>query len=344
MVLEDPLVRAPKISSGLWINTPDPLDLDNLLGRVVLVDFWDYTCINCLRTLPYLRAWHERYTEFNFQIIGVHTPEFDFARDLNQVRSAVGRLGIRWPVVLDNDQKIWTSFANRAWPGLHMIDHQGYVRYRHTGEGDYTQTETAIQSLLHEIDPDLHLPELLPPLRDEDVPGAVCFPTTPELHIDAISSPGLPSNQTIDLATPIDRIDGRVYLEGPWRTVGEGITLEGSQGVIRLPYHAASVNAVLSPSHDPSRLMQYIENPLVIEIEQDGETLTGAHFGEDVLRSQELAVVRVDVPRMYNLIRDQDVQPRELILRSRQPGFTFYAFSFGTCLDVRPVVLPSNKE
>jgi thiol-disulfide isomerase/thioredoxin len=344
MVLEEPLVRAPQISSGLWINTPDPLDLESMRGSVVLIDFWDYTCINCLRTLPYLRSWNERYIDLDFQIIGVHTPEFDFAHDPIQVKSAVGRLGIRWPVVLDNDQKIWTSFANRAWPGLHLIDAQGYIRYRHTGEGSYAQTEAAIQTLLREIDPDRHLPELLPPLRAEDAPGAVCIPTTPELHVDSVSSSELPSYQTTEFTTPIDRIDGRIYLEGKWRAAGDGITLEGSPGVIRLPYHAASVNAVLSPSADPSLLSQYLDDPLIIEIEQDGRMLPGEHFGEDVLRSQDFAALRLDAPRMYNLVRNQKGQPRELVLKSKQPGFTFYAFSFGTCLDLKPEVVSSSKE
>jgi thiol-disulfide isomerase/thioredoxin len=132
-------VRAPHLAPGTWLNA-GPLDLKALRGRVVLVDFWDYTCINCLRTLPYLVEWHRRYREKGLTMIGVHAPEFSFARSADFVRQAIHDYGITYPVVLDNEHRTWYAFANRYWPAKYLIDHKGYLRYKRFGEGHYAET------------------------------------------------------------------------------------------------------------------------------------------------------------------------------------------------------------
>jgi thiol-disulfide isomerase/thioredoxin len=132
-----------------WLNSP-PLALKDLHGKVVLVDFWTYSCINCLRTLPYVRAWAEKYKDHGLVIIGVHTPEFAFEKDADNVRHAVGELGIGNPVALDNDYAIWNSFENSAWPAHYLIDADGHFREHHFGEGHYAETEQTIQVLLKE--------------------------------------------------------------------------------------------------------------------------------------------------------------------------------------------------
>lgn len=283
--------------------------------------------------MPYLRAWYDRYSDHGLEIIGVHTPEFKFARDPGQVKAAVGRLGVRWPVVLDNDQAIWTAYANRYWPTMYLVDSNGYLRYRHIGEGGYAQSEAAIQSLLTEMDKDLEFTELLPPLRPEDAPGAVCSPTTPELHIDALGNAQPPLEEQLTLTLPTERLDGQFYLEGTWLMIDDGLTLESETGTIVLLYHAASVNAVLSPSADPVLLSYRKDDPLKITVTQDGQPLHRDLFGEDVYHAEGQAKVRIDAPRMYTLVRNPDVQTRELCLSINESGLTFYAFSFGSCLN-----------
>ncbi len=282
--------------------------------------------------MPYLRAWYDRYSDHGLEIIGVHTPEFKFARDPGQVKAAVGRLGIRWPVILDNDQAIWTAYANRYWPTMYLVDSNGYLRYRHIGEGAYAQSEAIIQSLLTEMNPKLELPEPLSPLRPEDAPDAVCSPTTPELHIDALGNAQPPLEEQLILTLPTERLDGQFYLEGTWRVIDDGLTLESEKGTITLPYHAASVNAVLSPSADPVLLSYRRDDPLQITVTQDGEPLHHGSFGEDVYLAEGQAMVRIDAPRMYALVQNPDVQTREICLSINEPGLTFYAFSFGSCL------------
>jgi hypothetical protein len=282
--------------------------------------------------MPYVRAWYDRYSDHGLEIIGVHTPEFKFARDPGQVKAAVGRLGIRWPVILDNDQAIWTAYANRYWPTMYLVDDKGYLRYRHIGEGAYAQSEAVIQSLLTDLNPNLELPEPLPPLRPEDALGAVCSPTTPELHVDALGNAQPPLEEQLMLTIPADRLDGHFYLDGTWRVIDDGLTLESEKGTITLPYHAASVNAVLSPSADPVLLSYRRDDPLHVTVTQDGEPLHHDSFGEDVYLAEGQAIVRIDAPRMYTLVQNPDVQTRELRLSINKPGLTFYAFSFGSCL------------
>lgn len=136
------LDRAP-----VWLNS-EPLTADGLRGRVVLVDFWTYSCVNWLRTLPYVRAWHERYRERGLVVVGVHAPEFGFERDLDNVRRAVAELGVAYPVVIDNDFAIWRAFDNHYWPAVYLVDGEGRGRYSHFGEEAYVETERAIQELL----------------------------------------------------------------------------------------------------------------------------------------------------------------------------------------------------
>ncbi|EGD59679.1 cytochrome c biogenesis protein [Novosphingobium nitrogenifigens DSM 19370] len=137
---------------GTWINSA-PLSRQDLRGKVVLVDFWTYSCINCLHTLPYLKAWQDKYGKDGLVIVGVHAPEFDFEKDLGNVRRAIARFDITYPVVTDNDYRIWNSFSNRYWPAHYFVDAQGRIRHSHFGEGDYDQSEKVIQQLLAEAHP-----------------------------------------------------------------------------------------------------------------------------------------------------------------------------------------------
>jgi hypothetical protein len=215
---------------------------------------------------------------------------------------------------------------------MYLADSHGYLRYRHIGEGAYAQSEAAIQSLLTEMNTELEFAEPLPAQRPEETPGAVFSPTTQELHIDALGNAQPPPEEALTLTLPAERIDGQFYLEGAWRVIDDGLTLESEKGTITLPYHAASVNAVLSPSADPVLLSYRRDDPLHVTITQDGEPLRRGSFGEDVYLTEGQAMVRIDAPRMYTLVRNHDVQTREICLSINQPGLTFYAFSFGSRL------------
>src|ERR1043166_9433641 len=181
MRVEKGQVRAPEIGR-VWLNSP-PLSFRQLRGRAVLVDFWDYTCVNCIRTLPYVKAWHERYKDVGLTVIGVHTPEFTFAQYESNVERGVRDFGLTYPIVIDSNYEIWKAFANRGWPSKFLLDKEGYLRYAHVGEGNYRECEEVIQELLREIDPDVLLPELMAPVREEDILGAICYPPTPELYL-----------------------------------------------------------------------------------------------------------------------------------------------------------------
>ncbi len=331
MELEPPLNPAPEFPEADWINTVSPLSLAGLRGQVVLVSIWDFTRVDCLRILPYLRAWHERYSDSGLALVGVHVPEFRFERDPAQVRAAAARLGVRWPVILDNEFRLWAAYAHCALPSLYLLDPAGYVRFRHTGPAHYTAIEIAIQRLLCESGRTVSHDQPVPPVRPEDVPGVHCPPTTPELHMGAIGNPGLLANIPTLLRAPARREDGHFYLEGLWRAVDEGWTLAGEKGEILLPYHAASVNAVLAASPDPVDFILSLYNPVEVTLVQDNLPLPKDHFAEDVFLAEGQARVRVDVPRLYALVRNPDVQRRELRLQARGRGLTLYAFSFGSC-------------
>ena len=181
MKVEKGKVRAPEIGR-LWLNSP-PLSFRQLRGRAVLVDFWDYTCVNCIRTLPYVQAWHERYHDKGLTVIGVHTPEFTFAQYESNVERGIREFGLTYPIVVDSNREIWKAFANRYWPTKYLLDKDGYLRYGHFGEGGYVECEQAIQELLREIDPNAALPALMDPMREEDHAGAVCYRATGELYL-----------------------------------------------------------------------------------------------------------------------------------------------------------------
>jgi thiol-disulfide isomerase/thioredoxin len=333
MELLRPTVRAPEFPESSWVNSLRPITMASLRGSVVLIQIWDFTCIHCLRTLPYLRAWHQRYAIDGLTMIGVHTPEFSFARDGSQVKTAAGRLGISWPVVLDNDQAIWQSYSNRIWPTLYLIDTEGYLRYQRAGEGGYAQTERAIHALLETIHPQKSFPDPIAPLRHEDAPGAVCYPTTPELQLDAIGNPQKPVKTPSLLKIPKQRSEGHFYLKGWWQQSKDGLTLVSENGSILLNYHAASVHGVFAPSPDPVDQALDLVQPILVQIDQDGKPLPKEYYTEDLFNLESAACLRVDQARSYALAQNADVRTRELLVKIKGAGLTFYAFSFGTCID-----------
>lgn len=337
-------IHAPEIE-GQWLNSP-PLKLGELRGRVLLVDFWDYTCINCLRTLPYLREWHRRYAgsagilpaDRGLVVIGVHAPEFGFAHDRANVERAVRAEGLEYPVVLDNEYQSWHAFANRCWPAKYLIDARGYIRYIHPGEGRYGETEEAIQRLLGEAGVTGPLPALVEPVRPSDRPGARCSPATPELYLGygrglLGNEPGYAADQVADYAPAAQRRPGLAYLEGPWfagRELVAACPLLGRESRLRVIYTAAEVNLVMAPP-DPGDLP--VEGRATLVVRQDGRPLPVENRGADVIALGAETVIDVTEPRMYRLVRNRQAATRELEIWTRKPGLEAYAFTFVPCVD-----------
>jgi len=333
-LLQQRTIRAPEFAPGEWLNTPHPLQMAALRGRAVLIDFWEYSCINCLRTLPYLRQWHERYAAKGLTLVGVHSPEFPFGRERGQIEAAVRELDIAYPVLLDNAFKTWDAYANRFWPAKYLIDAHGYIRYQSHGEGGYGDFERAIQTVLREADPNVDLPPMMLPLREEDKPGAVCYRPTPELHAGldrgALGNPeGYAGGVPMVYRIPKRRVPGAFYVSGAWKAGEQFLNYEGqTEGMIQLPYEAVEVNAVLSPHVETVERMLHPE-AVSVEIWQDDAPLDEATRGADVTEDRR---VLVDRPRLYNLVRNPGFERHELTLRLKARGFAAYAFSFTGCV------------
>ena len=222
------LIRAPHLVQGEWVNSDHTWTMETLVrDAVVLVDFWEYSCVNCLRTLPYLALWHERYAALGLRIVGIHTPEFSFGRDRYNLERALNRFDIQYPVLLDNEQGNWSAFATRAWLTKYLIDSRRRIRYTTVGEGRYADTETMIQTLLRELHgEDIALPPLIEPIRPHDLPCAVCYPATPELYagyahgrLGNSGDFGLDTRRTF--APVSERAEGKLYFEGSWNSTSQ---------------------------------------------------------------------------------------------------------------------------
>jgi len=318
----------PRYGEERWLNSP-PLTMKELRGRVVVVDFWEYTCVNCLRTLPYVQEWSRRYASYGVVFIGVHTPEFAFGKDRANVARAVEELGITYPVVLDNDYEIWWLYANSYWPRKYVVDREGRIIYDHAGEGGYAETEELLQKLVREEHPKAELPPLMAPARAEDAPGAACYPRTPELYAGygrgRYGNAGrLEPDAAYAYADDGRHAEGRLYLSGRWRLGEEEATYEGAAGAgyLLLPFAATEVNAVMrAPAGE--RVKVYLT--------KDGKPIAAAEAGADAGRDDGGAFVEVGAGRMYRLYNAASYGSAELALWPAAPGVEVYAFTFGSC-------------
>jgi hypothetical protein len=237
-----------------WLNVAF-LRMDRLIGHhAVLVEFWDFARVNSLRTLPYLKAWDERYRELGLRIVGVHSPGYSFGRDPETVRRAAVRLGIEHAVLLDPELTVWRLYGNRGWPGRYVFDRRGKLRYFHYGEGEYRETELGIQECLLEIDPELGVPEPLDPLRPEDEPGALLEP------------------QTADIALPAER--ERLELVRDWSDGEDFIEAADAGAAASFQFDAGGAFAVLSGPVEPG----LYESDGSVVAEHPGLRLHGVQF------------------------------------------------------------------
>jgi len=343
MKVEKGKVRAPEIGR-LWLNSP-PLTFRQLRGRVVLVDFWDYTCVNCIRTLPYVQAWHERYVGKGLTVIGVHTPEFTFAQYESNVERGAREFGLTYPIVVDNDREIWKAFANRYWPTKYLLDKDGYLRYAHFGEGAYRETEEAIRELLLEINTSLAFPPLMEPLRSEDREGAVCFRPSPELYLGHArgrigNDDGFKEDSIADYTIPEQLNEGFAYLSGSWASTAEYMEAAGDgPHTIKLQYEASAVNLVIAAPRG---------GVCEVVILQEGKPLNRSQKTPDTRFRQvsgggEESYIAVQQPRMYAVVDNHDFGKHVLELEC-PAGTAAFAFTFTSCVDPAAVAAATAES
>ncbi|HEU5301351.1 MAG TPA: redoxin domain-containing protein [Acidimicrobiia bacterium] len=299
-----------------WINS-EPLTTADLRDKVVVYDIWTYSCINCIRTFPYLRAWYERYADDGLVIIGVHSPEFEFEKVHSNVEDAVDRNAIEYPVALDDDMDIWNAFGNRYWPAKYIADRKGRVRYLHFGEGGYEESEAVIRTLLgvragepfaavDDASPDR--PQLDRPVTAETYLGVPRGSTGAPLGASTSPEPG-------DLAA------GDARLVGAWTSGNEEVESDEAGAAIVMRYQAGEVNLVMAAPDG---------TPIDVTVELDGEPLPpGFRTPQTMVDESGATFVRVTVSDLYRLVLAPEIGDHTLRLTARAPGLQAFAFTFG---------------
>jgi thiol-disulfide isomerase/thioredoxin len=307
-----------------WLNSP-PLDRKVLRGKVVLVDFWTYTCINSLRPLPYVKSWHAKYKDAGLVVIGIHTPEFSFEKDRENVDVAARLLNIHYPVAIDSDHKVWDAFDNQAWPAQYLIDAKGRVRYRHEGEGEYTELEHMIQTLLHEngangidgttVTPSGQGVEAAADFRDE---------RSPETYVgyrqaERFASPGRAAHDSSKTYSPPAQPSLNQWgLAGTWNVGAEAAVLAVAPGKILFRFHSRDLHLVLAPAKDGK--------PVRFKVTLDGGAPADDH-GSDTTAD---GIGEIREPRLYQLIREiGPIRDRTFEIEFLDPGVQAFDFTFG---------------
>ncbi|MCB0862083.1 MAG: cytochrome c biogenesis protein DipZ [Solirubrobacterales bacterium] len=308
------IAKAPDFTDNQqWFNTPGdkPLTMAGLRGRVVLVDFWTYTCINCIRTQPYLKAWDEKYRDKGLTIVGVHTPEFPFERDAGNVEDAIKRAGIKYPVVQDNDYGTWDAYGNQYWPAEYLIDAKGQIRHTHFGEGSYDETEDAIRSLLAEAghDPGKGMSGArgIQPSAGVTTPESYLGAARADRFVNGIIRPG-----SQDFGGTPNLVPDSLGYSGKWRIGLDKAIADGGQ--LDLNFNARRVYLVLS---SPGR-------PRQVKVDLDGKSIPAKLAGSDVKDGS----VEVTNQRLYSLATLPSVG-RHVMKLDFDPGVEGYAFTFG---------------
>ncbi|MFM2085524.1 MAG: hypothetical protein RLZZ237_393 [Pseudomonadota bacterium] len=309
-----------------WLNSP-PLTAASLKGKVVLVDFWTYSCINCLRSLPYVKAWAAKYHDQGLVVIGVHAPEFAFERDIGNVRKAVKDLGINYPVAIDNDYSIWRAFGNEYWPAHYFIDAKGQIRGHHFGEGEYAESEKIIQQLLAEAGNKNVAGGVVSGMPDatgveQASNGADVGSPETYLGTDRASNFASPGGEQKDrtqhYTAPAQLALNQWALEGSWHATAENVALTKGTGRIVYRFHARDVHLVLGPGKDGK--------PVRFKVTLDGVAPNASH-GSDTGADGSGTVTG---QRLYQLLRlDGPVMDHTFSIEFLDPGVQAYAFTFG---------------
>jgi thiol-disulfide isomerase/thioredoxin len=311
--------------ANAWLNS-QPLTAGSMRGKVVLIQFCTYTCINWLRTLPYVRAWAEKYKGQGLVVVGVHTPEFEFEKDLHNVRRALKEMGVAYPVAVDNDYAIWSAFNNRYWPALYFVDAQGRVRHHHFGEGDYEQSERVIQQLLAEAGAGGGGGRELVSVEARGIEAAADWGSlkTPEIYVgygrtENFASPGgAVSDERRVYAAPAQLSLNRWALSGNWTVGKQAVVLNQPGGRIACRFHARDLHLVMGPSARGTSVR--------FRVTLDGQPAGAAH-GVDVDDGGNGAVTE---QRLYQLVRQpKPVTDRRFEIEFLDTGAEAFAFTFG---------------
>jgi thiol-disulfide isomerase/thioredoxin len=315
----------PKLAGAQeWLNSP-PLTLEQLKGKVVLVDFWTYSCINCLRSIPYVRAWAEKYRDQGLVVIGVHAPEFAFERNVDNIKSAIATLKIGYPVAVDNDYKIWRSFENQYWPAHYFIDANGKVRHHHFGEGEYAESERVIQTLLAEAG-NKNVPSDIVAVKASGAEAAASDGAdvkSPETYVgydrseNFVSPGGVAKDESHVYAAGEPQLNDWSLI-GNWTVGAERAQLNAPDGSIVYRFHARDLHLVLGPATEGASIR--------FRITIDGKPPGAAH-GMDTDADGNGVVT---TQRLYQLVRTPDaVADHTFEIRFLDPGVQAYAFTFG---------------
>jgi thiol-disulfide isomerase/thioredoxin len=315
----------PSLASATgWLNSP-PLTAAGLRGSVVLVDFWTYTCINWLRSRPYVRAWAEKYKQHGLVVIGVHTPEFDFEHDLDNVRRAAEDLGVDYPVAIDNDYAIWNAFDNHYWPALYFVDAQGQIRHHRFGEGGYQVSEMIVLQLLTEAGISGTGQDLVP-VDPTGVEAAADWDSlrSPENYLGSERTqnfalfPGAVLDTRHVYAAPTRLALNHWALSGDWTVQAQATVLNQAGGRILYRFHARDLHLVMAPAA-PGTAVRF-------QVRIDGQPPGAAH-GADV---DDQGHGTVTQPRLYQLIRQPGpITEHTFEITFLDPGVQAYAFTFG---------------
>jgi thiol-disulfide isomerase/thioredoxin len=303
-----------------WINSP-PLHISQLHGKVVLVDFWTYSCINCIRTIPYLNAWYNEYGNNGLVIVGVHTPEFTFEKNYSNVLTAVTNFGIKYPVALDSNYGTWNAYGNQYWPADYVIDANGTIRYKQLGEGDYNGTEAVIRELLQSA--------------HYSVPSETAYNTvsgtnvdfsqigTPELYVGYATArqpignaQGFSPGQVVDYTIQGGLQRNYVYFTGDWYNANDSMIAAGKDARVYLLYDAKVVNIVAQG------------NDTLIVVSLDGSPPSETFLGKDLSLTGGSASAYVGMARLYNIVNGPSYGEHEVVITA-SPGFRLYTFTFG---------------
>lgn len=324
--------KAPNFSSdAIWLDTGEagrkvPHSIKGYQGSVLLIDFWEYTCINCIRDFSVLKRWYRKYHPYGFDIVGVHFGEFAMGYNENNVRDAAQRFELPWPVVADVKGSIWRAYHSDVWPNRYLIDQTGDIVMHIEGEGNNEPMEKKIRELLAAKHPEVNQIPLDPP---EATFAPSCGICTDETYVGdwfgrgAIANPKAYSNNGLptDFHSTGQPADGKVVFSGHWTTQQDGVTSDDKHGEAQLRYHARSVYAVLSVE-DPKK-------PVRVDLLQDGKPLDQGSAGVDVHFDAQGSYVDVTTPRMYYLVKNPAFGSHLLTLQPQTRGFALHSFTYG---------------
>ena len=319
------VLKAAELNGLKWINHT-PLTLKDLKGKVVLINFWDYSYYSCLRTITYLKVWYGRYRDKGLEIIGIHAPEFSFGRNEANVKRAVEDLGIQYPVAMDNDFQVWRAYSNKYWPSEYLIDADGYLADYHLGPGMYKNLELSIQELIREIDPHVILPHPIEPLRPEDRDGIQMKYVTPDMYLGfkrgRIGNPeGFRPNEVVDYARPAVIKKDMYHAIGKWKNLPDALEAQGDgTSELIVSYEAKGVGIVVEPGSEGEQFFEITQDGAPVEVNLKND--------DDVRIMDGKTLVYTDYPRLYLVVDNPYSSSHILTIKTEAKGMRFYSFNF----------------